>query len=141
MRILGIDPGEKRIGTAVSDPGGRFAKPLTILMHTARDADAEKIADLAKTYQVERIVVGQATDMEGKPNLSGRRAARLAAAVRTRTEIPVELWDESFSSQEANRLLVQIGAGKKKRRAPKDDIAAARILQSYLDAKMIDTQG
>ena len=97
MRILGIDPGEKNIGIAISDPTGNLANPVTVIRHVSRLFDAASIAQIALENSAELIVVGQALDIDGKPTLSGRRAGRLAAAIRTQTEIPVILWDESNS--------------------------------------------
>ncbi len=134
MRVLAVDPGEKRLGIALSDPSGTIASPLTILKHTSRQIDAATIAQLAQEHDAGLIVVGQATDSEGKPNVSGRRAARLAAAIRAQTNLPVELWDESESTQAAMAAQLAMGAGKKRRGEPKDDHAATVILQSYLDA-------
>lgn len=134
MRILCVDPGEKRIGTAISDATGTLARPLTLIQHITRTIDAASIASLAADHQVEIIVVGQALDFDGKPNLSGRRAARLAGAIRTQTEIPVKLWDESGSTNAARRVPEELGVKRKKSSEPLDDYAAAIILQSYLDA-------
>jgi putative Holliday junction resolvase len=134
MRILCIDPGEKRIGIAISDATGTIARPLTLLQHTSRIVDAASIASLAADNQAEMILVGQALDIDGKPNLSGRRAARLAGAIRAQTDIPVQLWDESYSTQAAKRVPEERGVKRKRSHEPVDDYAAAIILQSYLDA-------
>ncbi|TAK14892.1 MAG: Holliday junction resolvase RuvX [Anaerolineae bacterium] len=132
MRLLAIDPGEKRIGVAISDESASLARPLQIISHTARLADAALIAQVARDHQVARIIVGQSFGLDGKPNVSGRRAARLAAAIRTQTDIPVELWDEDFTT--ADTLQVRRALGTRDRSAHIDDRAAAAILQSYLDA-------
>jgi putative Holliday junction resolvase len=133
MRFLGIDPGDKNIGVAISDPTGTLARPLTIFSHANRREDAQKIVNLAEREKADRIIIGQATDMEGKPNYSGRKAARLAAEIRSISDLPVELWDESFSTQKARKSKFQLGAGQKSRQGHHDEIAAAIILQSYLD--------
>ena len=133
MRILGIDPGEKNIGIAISDPTGTLARPLSVIAHIQRRKDAEKILEYAAAENAERIVIGQATDLDGKPNYSGRKAARLAAEIRTLSDIPVELWDESFSTQKARQGKIKAGASRKQRQGHLDESAAAVILQSYLD--------
>ena len=135
MRMIGIDPGEKNIGIAISDPTGTLARPLEVLAHTNRQQDAAEIAEIALREQAVRIVVGQATDSEGRPNFSGRKAARLAAAIRDHTDLPVELWDESFSTQKARQSLIDLGVPRKERQGHHDAAAAAIILQSYLDNK------
>lgn len=138
MRILCVDPGDKRIGLAISDPTGTLARPLRVILHTNRKADAAEIAAIAAAEQAGLIVVGQATDIDGIPNISGRKARRLAGAIRSETETPVELWDESHSTKVARQFRADLGIGKSKHGDHMDDRAAAVILQSYLDAKTED---
>ncbi len=135
MRILAVDPGEKRIGLAISDPTGTLARPLAIINHVARAVDAAVIAEQAKAQGVRRIIVGQAMDEEGNPSFQGRRSTRLAEAIRLQTDIPVELWDESTTTLHAKEFRMTMGVSKKKRKAPIDDVAAAFLLQSYLEAQ------
>lgn len=135
MRILAVDPGSKNIGLAISDPTGTIANPLTILKHVSRSEDAARIVQLAHEHQAEFIIVGQALDAEGKPNFEGRKAARLAAALRTQTDLQVDLWDESFSTLTAQSARRELGSPKRKRQGHLDDLAATVILQSYLDAQ------
>ena len=134
MRILAIDPGEKRIGLALSDPTGTIASPLMVLNHTSRREDASAIADLALQYQIALIVVGQSLDDDGSCTPQSRRATRLAEAIRLLCEIPIKMWDESFSTQEARQARIVMGTTRRKRRGHLDDLAASVILQSYLDA-------
>ncbi len=131
--ILAVDPGEKRLGIAISDPTGTLARPLAILNHISRPIDAAAIAALASEHGAGRIVVGQALDDQGQPSYQGRRAARLAGAIKTQTDLPVELWDESLSTQDAIAARLAAGTSRGRRREPLDDQAAAVILQSYLD--------
>jgi len=133
LRILGIDPGEKNIGIAISDVSATLARPLMVIPHSSRKGDAQRIVELAEKEKVTKIVVGQATDVDGKPNFSGRKAARLAAEIRSSSSIPVELWDESFSTQQAVKSKIKFGSSRKNRRGHLDETAAAVILQSYLD--------
>lgn len=133
MRILGIDPGEKNIGVAVSDPSGTLARPLTVLTMTSRKEAAHEILQLAGEEQAEAIIVGQSTDVDGKPDYSGRKAARLAAEIRSQTDLPVTLWDESSSTQIARESRIELGVSRKNRQGHLDERAAAVILQSYLD--------
>src|SRR3990172_11439126 len=101
MRILAVDHGEKRIGLAVSDLTGTIANPLTVIQHVSRTVDAAQVATIAAENEAGLIVIGQSFDEDGQPNLAGRRAARFAGALREQTDLPVELWDESFSTQNA----------------------------------------
>jgi putative Holliday junction resolvase len=135
MRILAVDPGEKRIGVALSDPSGMIANPLTVLKHVSRAIDAATIAQLAREHQAGRIIVGQALDDENQPTPQSRKAYRLAAAIRSQTDIPVELWDETGSTQAAQTARLAMGASRRKRGGHLDDIAATYILQTYLDAQ------
>lgn len=134
-RILAVDPGEKYIGIAISDLTGTLARPLTVLRHRSRKEDAEAIAHLARTYQVACIVVGQATDVQGQPTtLQARRAANLARALQGRLNIPVILWDESFTTQDARHIWNLMRKRKRHQTRP-DAAAAALLLQSFLDAR------
>lgn len=133
LRILAVDPGEKRLGIAVSDLSATIANPLTVLQHISRLIDAASIARLAEEQSARLIVVGQALDDDNQPTLQSRRAARLAAAIRNQTQIPVELWDESDSTQSAQAARLVMGVSRKKRSGHLDDLAATVILQSYLD--------
>ncbi len=137
MRILAVDHGEKRIGLALSDPTATIANPLTIIQHVSRVIDAAQVAALAAEHEAGLIVVGQSFDEDGRPNLAGRRAARFAEALRQQTSLPVELWDESFSTQQARAARLQMGVSRKKRAGHLDEMAAVVILQSYLDAHSV----
>ena len=138
MRFLSVDPGSKNIGLALSDPSGTIASPLTIVKHVSRTKDAARIISLAVENEAEFIIVGQAVDDDGVPNFEGRKAARLAAAIGAQTDLPVKLWDESFSTREAHNARRALGSPRHKRQGHLDDLAAAVILQSYLDAQHPD---
>ncbi len=133
-RILAVDLGEKRLGIAISDPTGTIASPLQVLMHVSRAVDAATIAQLAGEHGAVRIIVGQALDEEGNLTPQARHAERLAQAIREQTTLPVELWDESGSTQAARSARIAMGVSRRKRSGHLDDIAATVILQTYLDA-------
>ncbi len=135
MKILAVDPGEKRLGLALSDETGALASPLAVLKHSSRLLDAATIADLARQNQAGLIVIGQSLDDDGSPTPSSRRATRLAHAIQQQCDIPLALWDESYSTREARQSQVEMGTRRHKRRGHLDDLAAAVILQSYLDAR------
>ncbi|HTX91088.1 MAG TPA: Holliday junction resolvase RuvX [Anaerolineales bacterium] len=136
MRILAVDPGSKRIGLAVSDPTGTIANPLAVLQHVARLVDAAAVAQEAAAQGVGLIVVGQSLDDEGKPTFAGRQSARFAEALQTQTSLPVVLWEEGFTTQDARAARLQMGASRKNRSGHLDDLAATVLLQSYLDARV-----
>lgn len=134
MRILAVDPGSKRIGLALSDPTGTIANPLTVVEHVARLVDAAAIAELAASNFAGLIVIGQSMDDEGLPSFEGRRSKRFAEALKTQTTIPVILWDEAFTTQDARHARIRMGVSRKNRSGHLDDLAATILLQSYLDA-------
>ena len=135
MRILGIDHGEVRIGLAVSDESGLIARPLMVVEHVAREADAETVARLAAEKGARLIVIGLPTDAGGEPGHQARKVLRWAEALGRATPIKIELWDESFTSVEADSLMSAHRRGEPREpREPNDAYAAAVMLQSYLDA-------
>jgi len=134
-RILAVDPGDKRIGVAVSDPTGTIANPLTVILHESRLIDAASIAQIARENDVTLILVGIALDENGQIGPRARKAVRLADCIREQTDLPVELWDESGSTQIARESRLILGARKSRRVGHQDALAATVILQSYLDAK------
>ena len=135
MRILAIDHGEKRIGLAISDPTGTIASPLSVIKHVSRLLDAAQVANLAAEKDAGLIVIGQSFDEEGNPNLAGRRAAKFAEALKEQTNIPIELFDESFSTQDARATRIEMGVSRKKRAGHMDELAAVMILRSYIEAR------
>lgn len=135
MRILAVDHGEKRIGLALSDPTATIASPFKVIEHVSRLLDAAQVASLAVENEVGLIVVGQSFDEEGRPNLAGRRAAKFADALREQTQIPVELFDESFSTQDARAAVIEMGVSRKKRAGHQDALAAVVILRSYIESR------
>ena len=133
MRILAVDPGEKHIGVAISDPSALLARPLATLRHTSRAKDAAQIAALADENEAGLILVGYPLDSEGRPGPQARHAENVAEAIRALTPLPVELVDESFSSQEAAAALRSAGKNRRARGEQIHAAAAAAILQGYLD--------
>lgn len=132
-RILGVDPGSQRIGIAISDPTGTIANPLRVLKHVARNIDAAQIVQIASEQGAVKIIVGCPYDSEGLPGPQARKAERFAEAIRTQTELPIELWDESGSTQAARAARIAMGARRSKRSGHLDELAATYILQTYLD--------
>ena len=133
-RVLAVDPGEKRIGLAISDPTGTIASPLGVLKHVARAMDAAAIVRFAMERGAILIVVGQPLDAEGNETPQALHARRLADEIRLQTTLPVVMWDESGSTQAAQTARRAMGVSRRKRSGHLDEIAATVILQSYLDA-------
>ena len=129
MAILGLDVGEKRIGVALAD--GLLAIPLTVIDRTEKGADLELILVLAKEHGVERIVVGLPRSLDGS---IGKQAERVLTFSRALSQhIHVDTWDERLSTVAAERLLLDAGMKREKRKEKRDAMAAAIILQAYLD--------
>jgi len=135
MRILAVDPGEKRIGLAISDPTGTIASPLAVLQHVSRVLDAAAIASLAAEHQAGLILVGKSLDENGAPTPQSRRGDRLAQVIQQQCEVPIIFWDESFSTYDARQARITMGLNQSKRSGHMDDLAATVILQSYLDSE------
>lgn len=128
-RILAIDPGERRIGLAVSDPLGITAQGLPTL-DLRKGGLVAHLRALLQEYDVGRIVVGHPVSLAGRETEASRLAVALAEELRQELGLPVDLWDERLSSAEAERTLRGTRAGK----GTVDRLAAVLILQGYLDA-------
>ena len=133
-RLLGIDHGDRVIGIAVSDPTQRLARPLQLLIRTTRVADFSALNAIVSAQNVVGVVVGLP---ETAPNFSGVRQAdtvqRWAARLAGQVNVPVYLWNETLSTDEAKRLLTANGRPGRSRPDRVDHIAAAVILQGFLD--------
>jgi putative Holliday junction resolvase len=140
MRVLAVDPGEKHIGLALSDPSGTVARPLITLEHESRARDAERILTLAAEHSAEVIVVGLALDADDRLGPQARRAARLVDALQARTSLRVVTHDESHTTAAAQQAMRATGKTKRARRDDLHAVAAAALLQSYLDARPRDDQ-
>ena len=136
-RILGLDLGDRRIGVAISDPDKRLAVPLRILERQSDAADAQAIIDLARAEGVATLVVGHPITLAGAAGAQAKRVEAFADRLAKASGLPLELWDERFTSVQAERTPASPRKGGTKRgrrrRAPADDLAAAIVLQSYLD--------
>jgi putative Holliday junction resolvase len=144
MRILALDVGERRVGVAISDPTGALARPLQVLERGSREKDFATIADLVAEHDVGLVVVGMPFSLDGTEGPQARRIASYAEGMADHLPIEVILWDERFTTAEAEEILRQSRSEKKRRRARSsgelDAIAAAVILQSYLDSRYLDSR-
>ncbi|SHJ32279.1 Holliday junction resolvase RuvX [Desulfofundulus thermosubterraneus] len=135
-RILGLDVGEKTIGVAVSDPLGWTAQGVGVIR---RDRPQEQVMGqlrkLIQDYQVERIVVGLPRNMNGTLGSQGQKVLDFAREIGTELGLPVETWDERLSTVSAERVLLAADVSRAKRKKIIDKMAAAVILQNYLDSR------
>lgn len=138
MRILGVDPGSVRVGLALSDADGVIASPHATLEPRGREHAATLVADAVRATGAERVVVGLPLRLDGDESESTRQARWLAARIGEVAGIPVVLWDERLTSAAAERHLAGAGVPGKRRRGMVDRVAAALLLQSYLDAHAED---
>ena len=135
MRFLGIDPGRKRIGLAISDPGETFSHPFKVLARRSLEQVACDIAKLCRDEQVGGIVVGLPLNMDGSRGQAAEEAEQLAARMAEATGLPTRMWDERLSSVTAERSLLEANLTRRKRRRKIDKVAAQIILQGFLDAR------
>lgn len=133
MRILAIDPGEKRVGVAVSDPTGTIAQPLATVPAEPADSLAARLAEIASEQEAAKLIVGLPRRLDGSYGPEAAAARALAAGLRKATRLPVELVDERFTSAVAERSMIAAGTRREKRRQVADRVAAAVMLQSHLD--------
>ena len=141
-RLLGLDVGEKRIGVAVSE--GSIAVPLTIVLHENRASDIGRIAGIARDEQVSAIVVGLPISMSGDELEQARRTRTFGDALADAVDVPVEYHDERLSTRQVSRTPARrrdrprdasrMHPARRRGKPRVDDLAAATVLQSYLDA-------
>jgi len=133
MRSLGLDIGDKRIGVALSDPEGILATPLTLINRRDDTADVQAIINIVNQQRVERIIVGLPRSMDGSIGRQAEKVEAFAQKLCSHTEVPVEFRDERLTTVSAKRLMQSVGKKKTGKKARDDAIAAALILQGYLD--------
>ncbi len=135
MRTLGIDLGEKRIGLALSDPLGVIASPLEVFEFAGQEEALKHIAAVVRQKGVEEIVVGLPLMMNGTCGPKAEEAKEFAAALQNRVEAPVVCWDERLTTTQAQRALLEGDVSRAGRKMRVDMVAAALLLQSYLDSR------
>ena len=133
-RILGIDVGTVRVGVALSDPLGMTAQPFEVIQRKRSDP-FERIAELVREHGVGCVVVGYPLRLDGTVGPAAQAIDAFVAELAKKIEIPIELWDERLTTVAAERQMIAGGARREKRKKTIDMVAAALILQSYLDAK------
>ncbi|HEX6941016.1 MAG TPA: Holliday junction resolvase RuvX [Longimicrobiales bacterium] len=140
-RILGVDYGERRIGLAVSDPTATIAQPLpTLLRRRGKRPPVARVAELAREYDVERIVLGLPLTPEGEESAWTREVRDFGDKLAARTGRPVDYIDERFTSARAERAIRSLGLRRSAReqKSRVDAAAAVLILQAYLDRQTHD---
>jgi len=135
MRYLCLDPGRRRIGLALSDETGLIATPLGVLQVRDQEQVFREVARLVQKHEAGRVIIGLPLRLNGQEGIESNRARSFAADLQMYLDVPIDFMDERLSSVEADRLLLEAGFKREKRRANIDATAAALILQAYLDAE------
>ena len=135
-RLLGVDWGERRIGLALSDESQLLAQPLSTLARRAgKRFPMRQLLALLDEHAVTGVVVGLPLDPDGAEGAAAAAARRLAADIARHSARPVELWDERFTTARVLQTVREMGGSTRGRKADLDALAAALLLQHYLDAK------
>ncbi|MFA9429214.1 Holliday junction resolvase RuvX [Egicoccus sp. AB-alg2] len=136
-RLLAIDLGEVRIGLAVSDPTQTIASPAETLQ-VPRNQDGPALDGLVNAvarHEVVGLVIGEPRQLDGSEGNPAQRSRWFAERLRARTGLPVALWDERFTTTEAQRVMLDQDASREDRRQHIDRVAASILLQSVLEAQ------
>lgn len=141
MRILAVDFGETRTGIAISDSMEMLASPYGIITERDNERAVEQIAGAVKELRAESVVVGLPVNMDGSEGERAQKCRGIAAMLRERVDVPVDLWDERGSTKTATYYMNETDTRGKKRKRTLDAAAAAVILQSYLDYRRNKKQG
>lgn len=134
MRLMGLDYGDKTIGVAVSDELGWTAQGLEVIRRTTVERDTARLRELMGAYGVGEIVVGLPKNMNNTIGPRGEICIAFAQSLQETLQVPVHMWDERLTTASAQRTLLEADVSRKKRKLVVDKMAAALILQGYMDA-------
>ena len=133
-RTLALDIGEKRIGVAVGDETGTLARPLTTITRGSKRQDFERVARLVTEQNAGRVFAGYPRSLSGDEGPQAQRVRRYVETLAATLPVPVELWDERYTTVEATDRLHEAKRRRPRDRGQLDAAAAAITLQDYLDA-------
>ena len=136
MRILALDHGTKRIGVAVSDETKTIALPLEYILTEPFALFLERLKKILSEKEIDLILIGQPRNMDGSYGPATQKVEAFVAVLKTAIPVPIKMWDERLTSAMANRALIQGGVRRDQRKEKVDKMAAAILLQSYLDMGM-----
>ena len=137
MRILGLDVGDVRIGVALSDETATLATGLSTLTRVGPRKDVKAVAALAREHAVAEVVVGLPRTLMGTVGPQAEKVLAFADDLKRALRVPVESWDERFTTSMAEQALIEGGVSRRDRKDKIDRVAAVLILQSYLDSKKV----
>ncbi|MFZ7133868.1 MAG: Holliday junction resolvase RuvX [Eubacteriales bacterium] len=133
-RILGLDVGDKTIGTAVSDPLGYTAQSICTIRRKSLDEDLKEINKMITKYDIKKVVVGLPRNMDGSIGKQGNKAVNFGNYLNKRTPCEIVFWDERLTTKIAENILIEANVRREKRKNIIDKLAAQNILQSYVDS-------
>ena len=133
MRILALDHGTKRIGVAISDETKTIAQPLEYIPAEPFTDFLMRLKQLLVEREVDLLLIGLPRNMDGSYGPAAQKVEAFVAVLKTTITVPIKTWDERLTSAQANRILIQGGVRRGKRKEKVDKMAAAILLQSYLD--------
>jgi putative Holliday junction resolvase len=133
MRILALDHGSKRIGVAVSDETKTIAQPLEYIPAEPFADFLERLKQLIYEKEISLILIGLPRNMDGSYGSAALKVQAFVAVLKTVITVPIKTWDERLTSSQANKILIQANVRRAKRKEKVDKMAAAILLQSYLD--------
>ncbi|MDI3540684.1 Putative pre-16S rRNA nuclease [Koleobacter methoxysyntrophicus] len=135
MRVMALDVGDRNIGVAISDETGLVARGIGVIKRKSIEKDLQDIKNFIKENHVEKIVIGLPKNMNGTVGFQGSKVLNLVEKLKEVTSLPVITWDERLTTVMAERVLIQADMSRKKRKSIIDKMAAAIILQNYLDSQ------
>ena len=133
MRILALDHGTRRIGVAVSDETRTIAQPLEYIPAEPFGDFIERLRKLLLEKEIDLILLGMPRNMDGSYGPAAHKVETFVGVLKTAVTVPIKLWDERLTSTMANRVMIQGNVRRDKRKEKVDAMAAAILLQSYLD--------
>ena len=132
MRVLAVDFGSKRIGTAISDGLGISVRPVETIKRSSLERDISRLKFLVEDLEAEAVVVGLPLRMDGTAGDAAQSAMRFVERLKSKLDVAVFTQDERLTSYEAEQMMIERGFGREQRRARSDEFAAMIILQDYL---------
>jgi putative Holliday junction resolvase len=137
--LLGLDLGEKRIGVAFVPAGTTIAFPVKTIDVKGREQVLFQIQKLILEYKAEKVVVGLPKTLKNEMGIAAQKRVQEVEWYQSRIQVPIVMWDERLSSKEVERMLISADVGRERRKEVIDQLAAQRILQTYLDSTIANS--